>query len=223
VFTYELDIERGLEQATAVVAGLISEGVTTVTCICDPVAPQFLMDEANMQDWHPEHLMLGRFAIDTDTIGRIYDEDQWSRSFGPSMTTEPVPAEEALPQTLWEGSGRNGTCVVCEQSMTAGHNYVLIGHLLQAGGPDLNPGTIERGVFEYGARGGSQETGGDPRTALREFGPDNYTWGQDMREVYWDPDATSPFDGERGAYVAVDGGRRYQLGEWTSNLDVPMP
>ena len=55
------------------------------------------------------------------------------------------------------------------------------------------------------------------------MGPGNYTWGQDMREVYWDPDATSPHDGEPGAYVAVDGGRRYLPGEWTSDLDIPMP
>ena len=222
VFTYELDLERGLEQATAVVAGLISEGVTTVTCICDPVAPQFLVDEASTQNWHPEHLLLGRFAIDTDPIGRIYDQEQWSRAFGPSQFAEPKPIADNDAHAVWAAAGRDGACVVCVESPISLGPYELIGHLLQAGGADLNPGTIEQGVFEYGARGGWNETG-DPQVALREMGPSNYTWGQDMREVYWDPNATSPHDGEPGAYVAVDGGRRYLRGEWTSDLDIPMP
>jgi hypothetical protein len=223
VFTYELDIERGLEQATAVVAGLISEGVTTVTCICDPVAPQFLMDEANMQDWHPEHLMLGRYGIDLDPVGRIYDQDQWSRAFGPSTSVEPIPIDDNAAHAVWRAAGRDHRCEICIQSPITLGVYEPIAYLLQAGGADLNPGTVERGAFEYGARGGWQETGGDPRHNLRELGPNNYTFSQDMREVYWDPNATSPHDDEPGAYVATDGGRRYLLGEWTSDLDIPMP
>ena len=222
VFTYELDIERGLEQATAVVAGLISEGVTTVTCVCDPVAPQFLLDEATMQDWHPEHLMLGINVIDGDPVGRIYDQDQWSRAFGPSTLAEAPPLGENDADAMWEAAGRDGECVICRENPLTIENYRLVGHLLQAGGADLNPGTVERGAFEYGARGGWAETG-DPGIDLRELGPDNYAWGQDMREVYWDPDAISTYDGEPGTYVPVDGGRRYVLGEWTNDLDVPMP
>jgi hypothetical protein len=223
IFTYELDIERGLEQATAVVAGLISEGVTTVTCICDPVAPQFLMDEATMQDWYPEHLMLGRFGIDLDPVGRIYPQEQWERAFGPSTFVEPTPIEDNAAHAVWRAAGRDGRCEICIQQPIDLGIYEPIGHLLQAGGADLNPGTVEQGAFEYGARGGWDETGGDPRHNLRELGPNNYTFAQDMREVYWDRDARSTHDDEPGAYVAVDGGRRYLLGEWTSDLDIPMP
>ena len=224
IFTYELDIERGLEQSTAVVAGLISEGVTTVTCICDPVAPQFLLDEATQQNWQPEHLMLGRYFIDGDTIGRIYDQEQWSRAFGPSSLTEPKPIAENTSSRIWEGAGRSGDCVMCRESTPAGEFYYpLVGHLLQAGGPNLDPGTVERGAFEYGVRGGWENTGGDPTLDRRGLGQNNYTWVEDMREVYWDPDAISPHDGEQGAYVAVDDGRRYRLGEWSSDLNVPMP
>ena len=222
VFTYELDIERGLEQATAVVAGLISEGVTTVTCICDPVAPQFLMDEATMQNWFPEHLMLGRYGIDLDPVGRIYPQEQWERAFGPSTSVEPTPIDDNAAHAVWRAAGRDHTCEICIQSPITLGVYEPIAYLLQAGGAALNPGTVEQGAFEYGARGGWQETG-DPRLNLRELGPNYYTFSQDMREVYWDPDARSAHDDEPGAYVALDGGRRYVLGEWTSDLDIPMP
>ena len=222
IFTYELNIERGLEQATAVVAGMISEGVTTITCMCDPVAPQFFLDEASSQNYHPELLLTGINAIDTDPVGRIYDQGQWERAFGPSGMIEPMPQGETPADAVWQATGRDGDCVVCRESPTSVESYLLIGHLLQAGGADLTPGTIEQGAFAYGTRGGWAETG-DPQINLREFGPENYTWGQDKREVYWDPDAISQFDGEQGAYIAVDGGRRYQLGEWTSDLDLPVP
>jgi hypothetical protein len=32
--------------------------------------------------------------------------------------------------------------------------------------------------------------------------------------VYWDAKAISPIDGKPGAYISLNGGRRYKLGEW---------
>lgn len=42
----------------------------------------------------------------------------------------------------------------------------------------------------------------------------DYTWGSDTREVFWSHNAVSPVDGERGAWVNVNGGQRYELGQW---------
>jgi hypothetical protein len=35
-----------------------------------------------------------------------------------------------------------------------------------------------------------------------------------VRQVYWSATATTPTDGSNGAYLDVDGGARYQLGQW---------
>ena len=47
------------------------------------------------------------------------------------------------------------------------------------------------------------------------FGNGDYTAISDARQVWWDPNAPSKIDGKAGAYVDMDGGRRYAIGEWT--------
>ena len=53
---------------------------------------------------------------------------------------------------------------------------------------------------------------------LGKYGQNDYTGVSDVREVYWDANATSPVDGSSGAYVNVNGGHRYTLGQWTGPL-----
>ena len=53
------------------------------------------------------------------------------------------------------------------------------------------------------------------------FGPGDYN---DCREVYWDASATSKIDGKKGAYVDVNGGRRYEpnRNQLPSGLTIPV-
>jgi hypothetical protein len=90
----------------------------------------------------------------------------------------------------------------------------MIGTLLQEAGPTLNPLTVERGVAgaQY-RRGGWAESKGNPGIYLIKFGPNDYNAISDFREVYWDAAATSTIDGKRGAYVDMNGGRRYEPGQ----------
>ena len=89
---------------------------------------------------------------------------------------------------------------------------------LQQTGPNLNPLTFEQGVL-----GNIPPFGGAGLAALMKFGSGDYTGVSDEKEVYWDPTATTPTDGSKGAYVPVGGDKRYQLGEWGNTLDgVPV-
>jgi len=58
---------------------------------------------------------------------------------------------------------------------------------------------------------------------MAKFGPNDYTALQDAREVYWDPTATSAIDGSPGAYVPLNGGRRYENGTWPGGLSPQIP
>ena len=51
-----------------------------------------------------------------------------------------------------------------------------------------------------------------------QFGPGDYTGNEDAKEVFWDPNARSAVDGKSGAYVPLNGGKRYRLGQWSSGL-----
>ena len=75
---------------------------------------------------------------------------------------------------------------------------------------------IRDGLFRAPLRGGWTESRGNPQYPALKFGarPDDWTGIEDVREVYWKGTARSNVDGQaRGAYIPVDGGRRYLLGQ----------
>ena len=59
IIYYESDINRATEQTRAIVAKLIDEKVTTVVCLCDPIAPVFLTNGMTQNNYFPEHLLSG--------------------------------------------------------------------------------------------------------------------------------------------------------------------
>ena len=63
------------------------------------------------------------------------------------------------------------------------------------------------------AAGGWERTK-DPGSILLKFGQGDYTAIEDSRQVFWDPGARSKSDGKTGAYVALNSGRRYEIGRW---------
>jgi len=48
------------------------------------------------------------------------------------------------------------------------------------------------------------------------FGKGDYTAVSDAKEAYWDANAISPIDGKAGAYISLNRGRRYRIGDWTT-------
>jgi hypothetical protein len=223
VFTYQSDINRAAEQTRVTVAGLINAKVTTVVCMCDAIAPVFLTGGMTQNNYFPENLLPGANLLDYDVLGRLYDPAQWAHAFGPSQLTSPVPFEQSDATKIWRAAGNSGQpCASC--NLITGY-WTLIGSMLQEAGPSLTPLTVERGlVGTRSSRGGWAETKGNPGIYLIKFGPNDYNAISDFREVYWDASATSKIDGKKGAYVDMNGGRRYEPGanQLPGGLNVPV-
>ena len=223
VFTYQSDINRATEQTNVTVAGLIDAKVTTVACMCDPIAPVFLTQGMTRNNYYPEHYVAGMGLLDYDVLGRLYDPPQWNHAFGMSQLVEPVPFEQSDAAKIWRAAGNTGNpCAAC--NLLSGY-MTFIGSMIHLAGPNLNPGTVEAALVgnKY-SRGGWNETGGDPGVYLIRFGPEDYNAISDFREVYWDASKTSTIDGKAGAYVSINGGRRYAGGESTESFDfAPKP
>jgi hypothetical protein len=223
LFTYQSDINRATEQTNVTVAGLIDAKVTTVTCMCDPIAPVFLTQGMTRNNYYPEHFVAGMGLLDYDVLGRLYDPAQWTHAFGMSQLTEPVPFEQSDAARVWKAVGNEGQ--PCNSCNLLNGYMTLVGSMIQLAGPNLNPGTIEGAVIgnKY-SRGGWAETGGDPSIYLIRFGPEDYNAISDFREVYWDASKSSTIDGKPGAYVSINGGRRYAGGEVTPAFEfAPKP
>ena len=88
---YESDINRAEEQTRVIVAKLIDEGITSLVCMCDAIAPVFLTNGLTRNNYFPEHILSGAYLTDYDVLGRLYDPAQWAHAFGPSQLANPVP------------------------------------------------------------------------------------------------------------------------------------
>jgi hypothetical protein len=212
MFTYASDINRAEEQSRVTVAGLIDAKVTTVVCMCDAIAPVFMTTQMTRNNYFPEHQLPAANLLDYDVLGRLYDPAQWTHAFGPSQLTQPVPFEQTDAAKIWRAAGNTGNpCASC--NLITGY-MINIGSMIQMAGPNLNPLTIERALVGANyQRGGWAESKGNPTVYLIRYGPGDYNAISDYREVYWDATARSEIDGKNGAYVSIDGGRRYANGE----------
>ena len=219
IFTYASDINRAEEQTRVTVAGLIENKATTVVCMCDPIAPTFLTKGMTQNSYFPEHIVPAGGLLDYDVLGRLYDNAQWTHAFGPSQLVNPVPFEQSDAARIWKAAGNQGVpCASC--NLITGYLVFIAGGIQQSG-PNLNPLTFERGyVGAKYTRGGWKQTGGDPGVYLIKFGPGDYNAISDFREVFWDAAAVSQIDGRPGAYVPIEGGRRYGYGELDGSFKV---
>jgi hypothetical protein len=220
-FTYSSDINRAEEQTRVTVAALIKDKVTTVACMCDAIAPVFLTKGMTANNYFPEHELPGGLLLDYDVLGRLYDTAQWEHSFGPSQLVNPVPFDQSDATRLWRAAGNSGQpCGSC--NLITGY-MVQLGTMIQQAGPNLNPLTVERGLVGVNyRRGGWAETKGNPSQYLIKFGQGDYNAISDYREVYWSNTARSDIDGKNGAYVSMNGGRRYDLGEIGRDFNIPV-
>lgn len=219
VFTYQSDINRATEQTRATVAGLIEQRITTVTCMCDPIAPVFLTQGMTENSYYPEHLLSGMGLLDYDLLARLYKTEQWNHAFGPSQLAEPVPFDQSDATKIWRASGKSGQpCGAC--NLLSGY-MSLVASMINVAGPKLDPGTIEAALVgaRY-SRGGWAESKGDPGQYLIRFGPNDYNAISDFREAYWDPAARSTVDGKPGRYISMNGGRRYAGGELDATFGI---
>jgi hypothetical protein len=175
----------------------------------------FLTQGLSSQRYFPEHVLPGLGLLDYDLLGQLYDPQQWQHVFGPSQLPIPVPLDDSDPGRVWRAMGNSGHPCGNNGCGIPWAYMSFIGSALQQTGPQLDPLTFEQGVL-----GNLPPRGGSGFAQLMQWGPNDYTGVSDEKEVYWDPTVTTPTDGSKGAYVPVNGDRRYQLGQWSESGDL---
>jgi hypothetical protein len=221
VSTYASDTARAGEQAIATTARFKTDGITTVIYFGDPVGPIFGTGQATKSDYFPEYVMAGSGLIDYDLLARLYDGKQWIHAFGPSDLPAFTPFAQSDAVKVWHAVGRTG---LPNKANQLGWSYLsFIASGIMGAGPTLNPANFEQALLTADPIGGWAKTH-DPKQTLVKFGRGDYTAVSDAREAYWDPNAVSTIDGKKGAYVALNGGRRYTLGQWPrGEPQLPIP
>jgi hypothetical protein len=211
---YASNIETATQQTQATVSALIAAKATTVVCMCDPIAPVFATKGMTANGYFPEILLPGLGLLDYDLLGRLYDTEQMKHAFGPSNLPVLTSLDDTDQARVWRATGRSGH--PCGDNGCgipwAYFNFLGIG--LGQAGPQLTPLTFERGLLQD-----LPDIYGGPETSYIAFGPNDYTGYEDGKEVYWDANARSRVDGKAGAFVPLNGGKRYRPGQWPGGLN----
>jgi len=231
-YYYAQDITTAEQQRAAGVQAMRqSPEATTVLCFCDAVAPQFLYEEEQQENYYPENAIAGAEFMDVDSVGQSYGPGasggsslacplpqngcEYDVAFGVSSQSVPMePVSNNAGTRVWKLGGGQGAPPY-EPVWRTWDYYSLLASLIQGAGPDLTPVNVEAGALQAPAIGG-----GDTGRTLRGFTKGNYGWNQDLAVVYWSRNQTSKYNGKKGAYVQIGG--RHKLGEW-STTDLPIP
>lgn len=211
--SYLYDPGRNQSDITNMIAKFRAAGVTTVIGIVDPLSPIIITQEATRQGYYPEWLQTGTGLSDTTTAGRLYDQRQWSHSFGISPLWVTWTEKRFGPgyreyhhMRPGESPGREGNLI---EIYRAPVHTLFRG--VQMAGPKLTPETFAQGQFRY------PRTGGIPTAPLVYLTRQYPTEIKDFVEIFYDADEPGKDErGEsgRGMVMKVAGGKRYQAGKW---------
>jgi hypothetical protein len=193
---YVLDLGTMSNQAANIIPALKAQGVTTLFCGCDPILPVFLSGVANRERYYPEFIIVGTALTDTDIVGQLWDQTFASHAFGVSSLADPVPPQSTIAYEAYK-TVRSDEPAFSVDLIYYQMYMLAIG--VQMAGPNLTPATFEQGMFRYPPRRGP--------VGLWKFGPGDRTAANDVREIYWDPDAVSAYNAKRGAYRGTSAAR----------------
>ncbi len=197
---YKLDISSMPNQASNIIAQMKDKGITTVICACDPVMLALgLTPKANEQSYEPEWVTSGLAFVDQDIVAQLIDAKQWSHAFGIAYNAESEPQGRSFPYAAYKQMRPDDEPAFGVEEIYYQMYMLALG--LQMAGPNLTPQTFEAGMFAY--------PGGTGPRGLWGFGEGDYTPTDDFREIWWDPNRISGQNNEPGAWVQLNGGRRY--------------
>jgi hypothetical protein len=207
---YSSDTSTAAQQATTNTAQTKAAGVTTALWFSDPIAPAYGTKAQAAQNYYPEQVLAGSGLVDYDALAQAYDQSEWRHAFGPSDLGKQVDIMEVDAGRIWKAQGKSGKPSGSANLLTTYELSLASG--IMAAGPKLTPLTYEYGMLTSPGYDAWNQWH-DPRLVYLDWGRGDYTGISDIREVYWDPNKVSPTNNRPGAYVPLNGGRRYQLGD----------
>ncbi|MGO8824278.1 MAG: hypothetical protein ACLQU9_03450 [Acidimicrobiales bacterium] len=221
---YTLDLTTLPTQAATLAEKLRSSGATSVIFAGDPIMPIYLTKACADIGYFPEWIITGIVLTDTSTLGRYYDQAEWSHAFGVTSLGVPTPVASGDADRLyhwWYGAGTSPPSLAAPAIIPPIQQFF---EGVQVAGPDLTPSTFTTGLFR------APPTGGGPTSPLYAFGYQgaaplpSYSSPADYTFLWYDAAAKGPDEeGVTGSGLMryVNGGARYKAGTVPAGA-VPM-
>jgi hypothetical protein len=198
---YVLDLSTMSDQATGIIAQMKDRNVTTILCGCDPIMPVFLSGVAARENYFPEFIITGTALTDADIVAQLWNQQFASHAFGVSSLSGFQPPTETIAYAAYKSVRQDEPAFSVDVIY---YQMYMLAIGIQGAGPNLTPATFEQGMFSYPAKLGP--------VGLWKFGKGDRTAANDVREIYWDPNAISAYNGKNGAYVGTSN-ERWQTGQ----------
>ena len=203
---YQLDLSTLSSQASTVISKLANDGITTIYCGCDPIFPAYLTSRANEQSYSPEWVVVGVALTDTDIVGQLFQQNEWSHALGISYAGPTLPSQATLGYAAYKSLHSDEPAHEVDLIYAQMYEMALG---IQMAGPDLTPQNFEQGLRAY--------PGSVPNAPNAEFGtwafPNGHFTPQiDSWLISWNPDKVSSYNSKQGSYV-IDS-PRYKNGQW---------
>jgi hypothetical protein len=196
------------QEAPSMIAQMHSAGVTTLYCFeCDNIYLDNLMNQADSQGYSPEWVLVNHGVV----LTRLASQKQMAHAIASDDVyfTSGVPRQQAEAYKAFKLAVPNSDPAENGYSEPY-YNLLRIFAALQQAGPNLTPATLEQAIFALPP----SAPGGDD--GLWASGPASFTPRTNSPVTRWDPDATSYYDGKRGAFVFCDGAAPYGFFDQTS-------
>jgi hypothetical protein len=205
--SYELPSNNAASAASAAVAQMQSSGVTTVVLETALVNTLYLMTAAEGIHWQPEWIIINAFGLDFNLIGTVLPANQARHLFGLSAWEVPRRFEETECYQAYKevDPDNDPDASVCQLFW---HPMVLMMDGIQEAGPRLTPQTFQDGLFKMGHRYPVE-----PWAIGGGFGPDDYSYMDNVGEVWFNLNVNNPENSNPGAYVWSYNAKRFKRGE----------
>jgi hypothetical protein len=215
-YSYASDITTAQQQSSTTVAAIKQAHVTTLVCLCDPIAPVFSTNTLDEQQYHPEWLIPGSGLLDYDVLAQLYNANEMKYAFGPSELANPIPFASSDATKAWQDTGNSGQPDGAANLAWA--YFSFMGSAFQLAGPDPTAASIRQGLSS------APLAGGIPTETLIDYhAPFPWTAIKDFREVWYCPTDKSPINNQPGAYQAAFSGKRFQIGQLTGGTSELFP
>ena len=206
---FELVDRNQADAAVQAVARMQSDGITTV--ILDTVVfnAVYLMSAADTTTWQPEWIQFNANGLDFNSVGRLFPPNQAAHTFGLSGWETPRPNPETECYQAYRTIDPTGEpdAATCKLHW---HPLVMIMNGIQEAGPRLSQASFDKALTRLG-----RSFPPEPWAIGGGYAADDYSYMDNMGEIWWSGSAIAPDPEALGAYRWTAKGKRYKRGEIT--------
>jgi hypothetical protein len=227
-YFYAQDINTAAQQVAAGIAAMDTptNPATSVLCLCDAVAPEFLFEGEKANNYFPENLLASDQGMDLDKAAQAYmsglacpggNQCEFDLAFGIGPDGPEEPSTNDYGDRMYKLGGGANLPVDPTVNGVFAEDYGLLANLLENTGPDLTPPNMQARAPALATAGG-----GATGQALLALGAGDWQWQQDARVEYWSKTTTSSYNGQPGTFISIEG-NRFNIGQYPTLTEPPVP